>query len=176
MEGEHLEILPRRSRGRGTVRRTVEGRALARVSFDEGKNALDVPEHFSRRDADRQNLVGRHPGITAGIPNSTTAALMRLAIYLHAQLCSITVEIQRVRTRGMLLAPVKPRLLLSQLLPKQHLRHAHRASKFARSAIGSAGAFEHLFRFLPRLWRGPSTMLRMVPLPQQAGGGFWSVQ
>jgi hypothetical protein len=59
-------------------------------------------------------------------------------------------------------------------LPEQHLRQTHRAPKFACAAVGFAGAFEHVIRSVPRLWRGPSTMLCMVPLPQQAGGGFWN--
>jgi hypothetical protein len=103
-------------------------------------------------------------------------AFMRLPIHLNAQFRSIAVEIQRVRTRRVLLAPMQIPLLLSQLLPEQHLRQAHRASKFTRAPVGFSLTFKHLLRFPPRLRRGPSTMLRLVPLPQQAGGGFWSVR
>jgi hypothetical protein len=146
------------------------------VSFDESHYALKVAKHLRRRNAHRQNSMGRQPNVASGIAEGAITAFMRLSIHLHAQLRSIAVEVQRVHARRMLLAPVEARLLPPQLLLEQHLGEAHRAPQFSRAAVGLSSAFEHVTRSIPRLRRDPSTMLRMVPLPQQAGGGFWSLR
>lgn len=198
----HLAILPRRSRGRGTVRRTVEGptppasvapppappsplwgatspvggglNQAVRYCRDVLKNAFEVLQHLGSGDPQGGDVVPGKPRITTGIAEGAVSPLVRFAVDLHAQLRGVAVEIEVVRSRGMLFAPVQTDLALSQLLPEQHLRQTHRSPKFARAAVGFAGAFEHVTRSVPRLWRGPSTMLGMVPLPQQAGGGFWN--
>jgi hypothetical protein len=72
-----------------------------------------------------------------------------------------------------LLAPVMARFVSTELLPKQHLRQGHDTPESPGTPITLTRALEHVSFSAPRLRRGPSIM-RMVPLPQQAGGGVRS--
>jgi len=171
MVADPSEILPQPSWGRGTVRRTVEGRALARVSVDEGQHSFDVAQNFRRRNPNGHHIMHGKPGIAPRVFARPLASVMRFAVHLDAQLRGVAIEVEIIGAGGMLLAPFVTPYSSSELLPKQHFRQAHLAAEGVRATIGLAGAFEHVLISLSRFAR-PSTMLRMVPLPQQAGGGF----
>ena len=164
-------ILPQLIWGRGTVRRTVEGRTLACVSVDEGHYSFHVAQQLRGRDAQGCDLMPDKPRIPQRIPERLVSTIMRFSVDLDAQLCSIAVKIESIWSRRMLFAPLVPGLTSSKLPPQQDFGQAHLASEGSRAAISFACAFDHLAGSCSRFAR-PSTMLRMVPLPREAGGGL----
>jgi len=147
----------------------VEGRALARVLANQPDNALDIPQHFSRRNSQRQNPIHRKPGITSLVSGRAGPSLMRLAVNLDAQLGCITVEVERVNPRRMLVSPVMAEATPSQAVPQDDLRECHFPALCLGLSPRLTRSLKHGPRPFPRFAR-PSTMLRMVPLPQQSWG------
>ena len=171
MEAINSIILPRRSRGRGTVRRTVEARALARVKADIRQHPLQIPQHLGRRNPQRSDALFHDPRVAPYVTRRPRSTVVRLPIHLDAKLGGVAIEVERVGPRRMLLAPMEARLPPPKLLPQQNFRKAHLAPESFGLALGFSCSYEHETRSRPRFAR-PSTMLRMVPLPQQAGGGI----
>ena len=170
MQSESSLILPQLVWGRGTVRRTVEGRTLACVGVEEGQYPFHVPQHLRGRDTQGRNSIPGKPSIAQRILVGPVSTIVGLSVRFHAQLRSIAVKIENIWSRRMLFAPLVPGLTSSKLLPQQNFRQAHFASKRSRAAIRFARAFDHMAGSVSRFAR-PSTMLRMVPLPREAGGG-----
>lgn len=162
-------FLPELVSGRGTVRRTVEGHALPRVFADGAHHAFDASEHFSRGYSQGENAVRCQPGVTSGISSGPASPLMRFAIDFDAKLRRIAVEIKRIYPCRMLTAAAMAGSVPSELLPKHDFGKRHLPSlRFGLSPRLSC-ALEYGFWPLPRFAR-PSTMLCMVPLPQQSWG------
>jgi hypothetical protein len=139
-----LKLLPQLVWGRGTVRRTVEGRALARDAADQPYYAVQVGENLAGRNSECQDAMLRDPGIALRVLPWLVTALMRFAVDLNAQLRAIAVEIEIIFASRMLLAPVEARLLPAELAPKQPLRQAHLPPQLLGSPVRAARAFDHL--------------------------------
>jgi hypothetical protein len=165
-----LKFLPELVSGRGTARRSrgVEGCALPNTLRNEEQNTLEVVQNIGGRNAQRLDPARAKPSIPGSITSRPIAPRVRLAIHFDAKLRPIAVEIERIRSRGMLLAPFKPGLRAAKLLPQQHFGQRHLPPQFARSVIGFAGTPDHLPAPKRRINR--STMLRMVPLPETSSG------
>ena len=169
MGSDTLSILPQLRWGRGTIRRTVEGRAPARVVGDQSQDTLEIPQYFRRWNPHRHNAIGSQPLIASFIPLRPGTAFMRLPVHLDAQLRTVAVEIERIRSGRMLFAPVESPSTATKLLPQKHLGKGKRTPQRSGPAIRFARAFQHAARSRSSC-ATPSTMLRMVPLPETSSG------
>ena len=155
-------ILPKRSLGRGTVRRTVEGHAGFGGIYDVRHGPLEIAEHVPGRHPKRRHAMIGQKRIARVVELGLVAPTMRLAIDLDAQPGFGAVEIEHERTRGMLAAKFKSGWSGAELLPKNHLGQRHDAPELARASHRHSRLVQHR--------ACPSTMLRMVPLPQRSLG------
>ena len=151
------------------MRSMVEGRALARVAGNRNYNTVEIAKNFDRRDSQRRDAVGRQPSIPSRVSRRAISMAMALPVHFDAQLRRVTIEVQRIRTRRMLLSPFMPHSVLSKLFPKQDFRKAELPTVLARLAVGLSISLQHFAGPVSRCAR-PSTMLRMVPLPETSSG------
>ncbi len=139
------------------------------VFGDVRHNPIEVFQHIDRRNAKCQHAVLREKSIASRILARLIAPLMRLAVHFHAQLRSVAIKIEIVRTSRMLLAPMKTSLVTTQLLPEQNFGQVHFAAQFLRAAIGFAGASDHRRLPLTRCAR-PSVSASHCHLPEASSG------
>jgi hypothetical protein len=167
---EPSKLLPELVSGRGTARRSrgVEGCARAGALSNEEQNTVQILENIDCANAQCLDPTLPEPGITPGIPRRSIAPGMRLSIDLDAQLRPVTIEIERVFSGGVLLAPLEASLRSPKLLPQQHFGQRHLPPQCARAPKRFPRTPDH--PLAPRRRANPSTMLRMVPLPETSSG------
>ncbi|BCA58712.1 hypothetical protein HMP06_1481 [Sphingomonas sp. HMP6] len=166
-----LTFLPERVSGRGTVRRSrmVEGCTLACAQGDETENPVQMSQNINRRNTKGDNAAFGHPGVARGIPRWSVSPAMRLAVDLDAKLGRVAIEVERIVARRVLLSPIMTSAAAAQLLPEQHLGQRQFMAQLARSVPSFAGSPDHR-ACSPKRRANPSTMLRMVPLPETSSG------
>jgi hypothetical protein len=162
-------FLPELVSGRGTARRSrvVEGQARTRFGNDPAQDRIKVPENLGRRNPQRRNPATSQPGIPSRIARRSLPKTMRLAIHLDREPCIAAVEIETERTGRMLVTKLEPGRPLAQFSPQQRLGQAHRTTPRSRSLHGVPAPFR---RMILEHRTCPSTMLRMVPLPETSSG------
>ena len=158
-------FLPELVSGRGTARRSrvVEGQAGADFGDDAAQNRVGVPQDFYRRDAQGCDAGLKQPGVAL----RPVAPVMRFTVYFDRQAGVAAKEIEAVRPGGMLPTEFYTSLLFAKDPPEDHLRQRHFTPKATRVANS---AFSSLRCDVPEQGAGPSTMLRMVPLPETSSG------
>jgi hypothetical protein len=143
----------------------------SRYFIDVNHDAFEILQNIDRSDPKRENPVLRQPLIPPFIPRRLIPAIVRLAVYLHAQLGLVAVKVEIIRACRMLLAPVMAGLQAAQLTPEQYLRQRHFAAQLLRAAVSFAGAFEHVVRS-PFALRAPLRQATPATSPRQARGGI----
>ncbi len=162
IEGDTL-FLPKFHLGRGTVRRTVEGQAIASLHHDIANDMIQIAKHVTRRDPQNRNAVLSQKRIAPGIPLRSVATPMHLAVNFDRQPRRRTVEVQHIRPRRMLSAKPQPLGPIAQHAPQCDLGQRHVPPQSARSP--------HRPARLRRYPHRPSTMaIAMVPLPKHSLG------
>ncbi len=160
--GEAGLFLPKFHLGRGTVRRTVEGQAIASLSDDIANDAVQIAKHLAGRNTQDGHAMLREKRIAPRVPLRPVSPLMGFPIDLHRKLCRRAVEVEHIRPRRMLPAKTQAFRPLAQDTPQHDLRQRQVAPEMSRSSYRPA----RLRRYSHR----PSTMLRMVPLPKHSLG------
>ena len=155
--------------GRGTARRSrvVEGQARGSLGDNASNNHVQILKHIGRRNTHRRDPAIGKPVVADIITGRLLPPRMRLAIDFDRQPRVAAVKIQRVGARRVLAAELQTTRSSAQRLSQQHFRQSHRLPQSARLTDRP--------RFC--LWRDilernghPSTMLRMVPLPETSSG------
>ena len=131
--------------GRGTARRAVEGQCGAEKAIG---NLDGIPQHVRGRNANQDKPALAQESLASFVPNGSIAVEVARPIDLDRELCRRTIEIEDIRTDGMLASKFDA-VRVSKMLPKQDLGQAHLAAERTGSA----------YRICP------STSLRLVPLP-----------
>ena len=155
-------FLPKFHLGRGTVRRTVEGQAIASLHNDITNDMIQIAKHVTRRDPQNRHAMLAQKSIPPNIPLRPVPALMSLAIHLDRQARRRAIEVEHIGPSRML--PAKPQAFgpLAQNAPEQDLGQRH--------VPPQSPCASHRPARLRRYSHRPSTMLRMVPLPKQGLG------
>ena len=168
MEVKRLWVLPELASGRGTARqrRVVEGQSCSSRSNDRIENRPDVTKNFRRRYPEGLYSGGSHPPVASRVSAGSVAAIMDLAVNFDRQTGIAAEKVQDVGAAGMLAAKLQAVRPLSQRLPEHDLGKGHFATQPACRADASLSSFrcDVLKHFCP------STMLRMVPLPEPSSG------
>ena len=105
-----------RSMGRGTVRRTVEGRNPA-LGHDQSRYRIEVLQHIHGGNSQCPNSFACHPDIPLGIVLRLITPTMRLAIDFDSELGGRAVEIERVEAERMLMAKPQTEAKKAQMTP-----------------------------------------------------------
>jgi hypothetical protein len=168
-------ILPELASGRGTARRSrvVEGQAHSRASDDVSKDCVDILEDLPRGYPEGVDFSSGKPGVARCIPPRPISKGVGFPIDFDREPGIAAEEVENIGPAWMLSAELHSLRLMSQALPKNHLRQGHRLPKdpCVLNAVGSrfgCNIFEHP--------EGPSTMLRMVPLPETSSGRNGNLQ
>ncbi len=157
-------VLPAISAGRGTVRRSrmVEGHSCTSLRDDQANHSFKIIQHIVRGNAQRPYAGIPQDFIARQIALRPIAPFMRFAIDFDRKAGFAAKKVQHKRPDRVLSTKFEPLRPLSQHAPQKHFRQAHIAPKIA-GAINRAD--------LPSAHRtSPSTMLRMVPLPETLSG------
>jgi hypothetical protein len=171
---QYTSFLPELVSGRGTTRRSrvVEGQARGRLGDDPVNNSVRILEEFNSRNTKRFNSSGMKPLIPSGVMCRPVPPGMGFAVDLNREASIAAEEVENIRPRRMLAAEFQAVRFLAEHLPKDHFGQSHLTPKVTRVFC----------RGLPRFRRDvfqhgycPSTMLRLVPLPETSSGRNWSV-
>ena len=161
---EGLKILP--GTGRGTARRVVEGQALQASLHDEIHNGAQIGKHVASWNPQNVHGVASQPPIPILVPLRLVSAIVRLSVDLDRERGIETIEVEYIGAGGMLSAELDTCGTLAQFAPKKHFRQCHGLAKRARVSDGFSWSHQHC--------ASPSTMLRMVPLPETSSGRIFS--
>ena len=160
-------FLPELVSGRGTAQRSwvVEGKACSRLGSNQPRDRVQVLQNFSRRDANGVNARGCEPLISGQISDGPITCKVSPSVNLDREPSIAAKEIEDVRATWVLPPKFESVRPGAKPPPKQDFRQAHLFAKAPRAARRSAS----------RLWcdisqHSPSTMLRMVPLPETSSG------
>jgi len=163
------QILPELVSGRGTIRhrRMVEGQARACGSHDGFGYAVRVAQHLSG--SDTKCLNSRRPELIIAdyVSPRPIFSVVCDAIYLDSETRIATIKVQNERPARMLASKFEAQRISPQCAPQQNFGKAHFFTKAPRIANDFwrrfwRNVFEHLHH--------PSTILRMVPLPESSSG------
>jgi hypothetical protein len=162
-------ILPGLASGRGTARhsRVVEGQARCRLIDDPLNYDVGIIEDFVSSYPKSFNSGGEQPCISSCVPRRTIASGVGLAIDFNRQTRVTAEEVENVLSGGMLSTEFETAGPTAKRLPKYHFRKRHLASK--PTSVPSR-SFLRLRCNVLEHQPGPSTMLRMVPLPETSSG------
>ncbi len=149
------------------MRSMVEGQPRKRRRNDAAHHCLHIPQRRSCRDAQDRDTSLRTPPITRGISHWLIAARMHFAIDLDRQPSVTAVKVEDIAATGMLAAKLQPRRAGAKNVPQQHFGQRHGAAQAAGTVDAARGSFRRDVFQHPHF---PSTMLRMVPLPEQSSG------
>jgi hypothetical protein len=142
----------------------VEGYSSARLRQNETDNGIKITKHIAGRDPKRPDARPTQ-GIVAGeIALGPIGPIVRLAVDLDRQRSLSTEEVDHERAKRMLPAKLQSIWTLAKNAPQQNFWQAHLTPKFARSIDRTGRPLRHR--------SSPSTMLFMVPLPEQTRGEF----
>ncbi|GAM00255.1 hypothetical protein SP5_026_00030 [Sphingomonas parapaucimobilis NBRC 15100] len=160
---EDALFLPKLRLGRGTVRRTVEGQAVASLCDDVTDDAIQIAKYVSGRDAQDGDPMLRQNRIAPSIPLGSIPAFVNLAIDLDGQPRRRAVEVQHIRPRRMLPAKPQPFGPLAEDAPQHDLGQ--------RQITPESTRFLNRPAWLRRYSHRPSTIAgAMVPLPKHSLG------
>jgi hypothetical protein len=156
-------ILPEFSSGRGTARhcRVVEGYARRSLFKDMPHHRVHVSEDIGSGNSKRPDTDALKLDVACGVSLRPIAAIVRLSVNLDREAGFAAKEIEDKRSKWMLPAKLEAFGTRSKNAPKQGFRQAHILTQ-------RSGALEVSHRH-----SCPSTMLRMVPLPEKARGGLY---
>jgi len=146
------------------MRSMVEGNCARGAGVDNPLNhGIRVSRYVGSGNAQQANSLAGKPLLAGRIQCRPVAYVMSNAVNFDGQPCFAAEEVEHVGSSGVLATEFQASGSKRKPSPEDNFRRAHRASKFARLLYGSWWSSQHgLF---------PSTMLRMVPLPEQARGG-----
>ena len=156
-------FLPKFNLGRGTVRRTVEGQAIASPRDDVTHDAIQIAKHIPSGYVQNRHSMLAQKCVAPSIPLRPITTPVNLAIDLDGQPRRRAVEVQHIGPRRML--PTKPQAVgtLAKDAPQHDLGQCQFASQSSRFPNRPA----RLCRYSHR----PSTMATaMVPLPKHSLG------
>jgi len=167
--GETFSILPELVSGRGTAPRSwvVEGQPRTRLRNDAAHDRVEIAEDLLRRYAQGRDAMREELGVPSCIHSWTLSSPMRFAIDLDREPRVAAVEVETECARRMLVPEFEPRRPLPQQPPQQHFGQAHGPSPTPRALHGAPAT---LRRMILEHRESPSTMLRMVPLPETSSG------
>jgi hypothetical protein len=140
----------------------VEGHAYGRDGDDVPNHSIRIAQHIPCGDPQSPDSMHGEQSIPLRVTYRSVAAIMHLTIHLNRKPRRSTVEIEHERPRRMLPPELHTRRSGPQHSPQRNFRHRHGSTQSPRVA-----------HCLPRLVEhraGPSTMLRMVPLPETSSG------
>jgi hypothetical protein len=130
---------------------------------DKEQHAFEIIEHIARRNAQRVEADTMQDAIASEITMRVVAHRVRHAIHFDQEAALKAGEIGNVAAARELAAKSKPVGALSELLPEDNLGQRHPAAEPACATDVRVGRAN---RAMPNArCIGPSTMLRMVPLP-----------
>lgn len=145
-------MLPKHAWGGGPPAQPgVEGQRGCRDRFGY---SVRVSHDVTGGDAEDGQAMGSKGDIALGIALGSMAAIMRFAVDLDRKFGSGAVKVEDIGKNWMLPTEFQTVGFQSQALPKQHFGQAHCLPQSSR---------------LPDR-RGPSTTLRVVPLPMHSMG------
>jgi len=164
-----ISILPELVSGRGTARqsRVVEGQSGAGSGYDGHCSGIAITQDVGRADANRLYARLKEPAITRFVSLWPKAVFMRATVNLDGKSRVAAVEVDNVGAARMLASKFHALWARAQHTPQQHLRQAHRTSKSSRLRDGTGFS---LWSRIAKHKDYPSTMLRMVPLPETSSG------
>ncbi len=167
--GWRFSFLPQLAWGRGTARRSrgVEGQARSRLSNHSAHHGVEIAQHVGRRYAYRGDPTLRHPPVAYNVALGTIAPVVRFAVDLDRKTRIGTEKIEDIVATWMLSAELQAVRSGAKRLPQQHFGKRHLAAKFPRI---SDAVRTPLGRNILEHRDNPSTMLRMVPLPETSSG------
>ena len=102
----------------------VEGHCTTFLN-NELQNTVEVIQNFQSRYARRAYTRSREPGVAGGIRFRIVPELVSETIDFDAELRLIAVEVENVRTGGMLTPKLQAFRPSAQMLPKQNFRQRH---------------------------------------------------
>jgi hypothetical protein len=149
----------------------VEGQPRSCLGHNILEHCIDIAQHLNRRDPQGCDAAGSEPIVSPLVARRPVAPLMSRAIDFDREPSVAAVEVENINSGGMLPPKLEPAWPLSKRLPEQHFRQGHLAAKLARISNRSVLS---LWRNVLEHVAGPSTMLRMVPLPETSSGRNWS--
>jgi hypothetical protein len=164
-----ISILPELVSGRGTARRSrvVEGQPQDRLRDNSAHYGIKVRKHLASRDSQSLDSSGTEPRVSRGVSLGSTATVMRFSVELDGEPRIAAEEVEIVRPGRMLASELQTCGSGSKHLPEEHFREAHFAAQAACLPNRSSSAS---WRDVLEHGVGPSTMLRMVPLPETSSG------
>jgi hypothetical protein len=156
-------ILPEFSSGRGTARRSrvVEGYARRRLFKDMPHHGVHISEDVGSGNSKRPDTGALKLDVARTISFRPIAAIVGLSIDLDGKTGFVAEKVQDERSKWMLSTKFQTFGSRSKNTPKQDFRQAHVPAQ-------RSGALH-----VPHRHGGPSTMLRMVPLPEKSRGGSY---
>ena len=157
---EGLEILP--GTGRGTARRVVEGQARPAGRNNEIYDRAQVGQYVAGGYPQDVHELASQPPVPIRVPLGLVSAIMRLAVDLDRERGVEAIEVEYIGAGGMLPSELDAGGALAQFAPQQNLGQSHGPAQFAR--------LFHCSRWSRQHHASPSTMLRMVPLPETSSG------
>ena len=90
-----------------------------RLNGNELNHAFQIPKHLARRNPKRPHALIRKPAITPGVPRG--GKIVRFAIDFHAELGTVTVEIEHIWPSRMLLSEPNTKPVLPNCAPEKPL-------------------------------------------------------
>jgi hypothetical protein len=145
----------------------VEGQAQDRFCHDPAHHAIEVRQHLPSRDSHRFDTRSSEPAVSRGVAGGTVSPLMGFAVDLYRKACIAAEEVEVVRAGRMLASEFQACRSGSKHLPEENFRKAQFSAEAARLSNGSSSAAR---RDVLEHCGCPSTMLRMVPLPETSSG------
>jgi hypothetical protein len=173
-EGD-ASVLPELVSGRGTAQRSgvVEGQARRCFIDDPAENRIGTFENVSGRNGQCLDPGFAEPIVSCLIALRSMSARMSLAIDFDRQASVAAEEIKHEGTSRMLPPELQSGGTLPQPMPQENFRETHLPAQVSSLA---AGACARIGRDILKRRLYPSTMLRMVPLPQTSSGRTWRRQ
>jgi len=147
----------------------VEGQSRPSFRENPGHNGFDIPKHIACRYTHRRDPGFGQPGIPYGVPFGAIAISMDLPIDLDRQPAIAAKEIEHIGPARVLPSELEASGPFPERLPQQDFRQAHLTAQSPCLACRPRTSFR---RYISQHSHSPSTMLRRVPFPEQARGGF----
>ena len=162
-------FLPELVSGRGTARRSrvVEGQACSRRIDDIRRAGFSIAHYIGSWNAKRFDSGRREEGIPPCVAAWPVAHIVRDTIDLDAQSCIAAIEIENEIITTVLTSEFEAIGARLKYAPQQHFRKRHLSAQSAGFPNGAGGRFRCN---IPEHRIHPSTMLRMVPLPETSSG------
>ena len=155
--------------GRGTARpsRVVEGQSRLCFRTYVGHDSFQIRHHLTGRNPKRCNTRIGKPLVPSFVPLCPFAKVMGASINLNRQPRIAAEEVQNIDTAGVLPAEFQSAGPFPEFPPQQHFRQRHFPAQLSRPVDPARLRFG---RNVSKHVNSPSTMLRMVPLPETSSG------